>query len=331
MLDRPELGGGVKVVFQHARLLHESGHVVTILARGPEPVWIGFPGVYENYESGMPSLPSQDLVIGTWWETLPVADALSMGPVVHFCQGYEGDLAHLAPVKSQIEDVYQRPRPTFVVSPHLAKMLGDRYGRESFLVPPPLDPLFRPAWRFRPKRIPWVMIAGIFEAEVKGIPTALAAIRMLRSAGQECRVLRLSVLPLSATEEALLKPERYLCGVSPTQVAEALRACDLLLFPSLAMEGFGLPVLEALISKVPVVASEIPALGHLSEPAVIKVPVKDSEAFAASARTLLQDSSRWRKARRSGHDAAQAFRPEAIARRLDAAIQWAEKAREILP
>lgn len=318
--------GGVKVVFQHAGLLAARGHDVTILARGARPDWIGFSGTYQNWEGRTPSVASQDLVIATWWETIPVAETMMAGPVIHFCQGFEGDLVHLAPARPRIEEVYRRPLPAFVVSAHLGDLLRTRFGRESFEVRPPLDPLFRPAWRFGPRRHPWVIIPGIFEAEVKGIRHALAAIRLLRERGLPCRVHRLSILPLSDEERALLPPDIYRCGIPPAQVARELRRADLLMFPSLPMEGFGLPVIEAMASGVPVVASDIPGLRSIPGPAMTRVPAADPEALAAAASRLLRDRSAWRAARRCGFEAARAFEPGPVSDRLEAAVRWAESA-----
>src|SRR5262249_1901835 len=101
VLDRPELCGGVKVVFQHAQILHARGHQVTILAAGGRPSWIRFDGDFVDTRAGSPALPPQDLVVATYWTTVDVAERLDRGPVAHFCQGYEGDLPHLEPVRGQ--------------------------------------------------------------------------------------------------------------------------------------------------------------------------------------------------------------------------------------
>ena len=69
---------------------------------------------------------------------------------------------------AEIETIYAWKVPTLTVAPHLGDLLRQRFGRESRVVPPPLDPLFRPAWRLGPRRRPWIAIPGIFEAEVKG-------------------------------------------------------------------------------------------------------------------------------------------------------------------
>jgi glycosyltransferase involved in cell wall biosynthesis len=344
VLPRPELGGGNKVIFQHAHLLQEHGHEVAVLCEGPKPDWAEIRAAYVDLtdrtdrtdrSDGAKTLPEQDLVIATYWTTLPRARSLGLGPLAHFCQGYEGGLVHLRPVLAEIEAVYAWKLPTLTVAPHLGELLRERFGRESRVVPPPLDPRFRPAWRLGPRRRPWIAIPGIFEAEVKGIRTALEAVRRLRASGIPCRVLRFSMLPLSAEERALLEPDRYLCGVPPGTIARVLPACDLLLLPSHPEEGFGLPLLEAMASKVPAVASRIPSTVHIAggaEGAVPLVPPGDVEAFAEAARELLSSRSAWRRARERGHEASRRFLPEAVIPELVEGIRWArERASQDLP
>lgn len=332
VLPLPELNGGNKVICQHVDLLRESGADVTVLCEGPKPDWIGSEAAYVDYTAGLPNLPSQDLVVATFWTTLRIARSFELGPLAHFCQGYEGGLVHLRPRLRDIEEVYSWKVPTLTVAPHLGEMLRERFGRESRTVSPPLDPLFRPAWRLGPRKRPWIAIPGIFEAEVKGIPTALEAVRRLRASGIPCRVFRFSILPLSEGERSLLEPDRYLCGVLPPVIAEALRDCDLLFLPSQAEEGFGLPLLEAMASKVPAVASRIPSTVYLTDGKVPLVPPGDAAAFAEAARELLTSRSAWRRAREAGYEASRRFEPAAVAPRLLEAIRWAgERARKPLP
>lgn len=326
VLDRPELGGGSKVVFHHAALLQRRGDQVTVLAHGPAPDWIRLSGVlYVDLSAGPLRLPPQDLVIATYWTTLPVARQIALGPMAHFCQGYEGGLVHLRPALPEIEAVYGWKIPTLTVSPHLADFLRVRFGRESVLAPPPLDPLFHPAWRFRPRKRPWVAVPGIFEAEVKDVPTALRAVSKLRERGVACRVLRFSILPLTAEEKALLAPDRYLQSAPPPAIARALRRCDLLFLPSREEEGFGLPLLEALASGVPAVASRIPSTVAMAEGAAALAPPGDAEAFAEAALHLLAEPGIWRRARRFGMAASRRFHSDVVAPQLYDAVAWARE------
>lgn len=325
VLAAPELGGGTKVVFQHADLLAASGAEVTVLGTGPRPDWIASRAGYLDYSSGLPRLPSQDLVVATYWTTLEIGRRWDAGPCVHFCQGYEGGLEHLQPQRAEIEAAYSRVLPTWTVTPYLQSFLRERFGRQSRVVSPPVDPIFRPAWRWRPRRRPWIAVPGIFEAPVKGIATALAALSLLERQGRPVRLLRFSPLPLSEGEAQLRKPERYLHGVAPGVVAEHLRRCDLLLFPSRRDEGFGLPLLEAQASGVPAVASQIPSAEFVSGGALPLVPFGDAEAFAGEAASLLGTSSRWRRVRRAGLAESRRFAAERITAELLEAVRWARE------
>lgn len=332
VLPRPELGGGNKVIFQHVNLLVRAGEEVTVLGDGPRPDWIRLESAYHDLQAGAPPLPPQDLVIATYWTTIAVARRLALGPVAHFCQGYEGDLAHLRPVWAEIAAAYSLPLPGIVVGPHLKDLLRARFGRESAVAPPPLDPDFRPTVRWGPRRRPWIAVPGIFGADVKDVPTALAAIGLLRQRGIAARVLRFSVLPLGAEESGLLAPDRYLCGVRPAEIARALRGCDLLLLPSREAEGFGLPLLEAMASGVPAVASRIPSTVQLAGEAARLVTPGDPAAFAAAAGDLLTRRREWWWARAAGREAARRFLPVAVLPQLLAALRWARsRASEAVP
>ena len=325
VLPYPELNGGNKVIFQHARMLQELGHELTVLAEGSKPDWIRIDAAYVNIGIETPRIPSQDLVIATYWTTIERSRQLALGPLAHFCQGYEGGLVHNAPFLPRIEAAYLLPLPTLTVSPHLGELVRTRFGREAFVVPPPLDPLFRPAFRLRPRKEPWIAVPGIFGAEVKGVPTALEAVRRLRERGYACRVLRISVMDLTEEERRMLEPDRFLTGVPPAEIAAALRECDLLLFPSQEAEGFGLPLLEAMASRVPAVASRISSTVSIGDGAVRLVPPGDSEALAKAAEELLSDAGAWRRARRLGWRASRRYRPEEVVPRLDQGVRWARE------
>lgn len=326
VMPEPVLCGGNKVVVQHAHLLRALGCQVTLVGLGPAPAWCRLHVPYIDDQAAPPHLPSQDLVVGTFWSTLARARAWELGRLAHFCQGYEGDLAHLAPELPRIEALYGERLPTFTVTPFLAERLTRRFGRACRVTPPPLDTLFRPRWRWRPRRRPWVAIPGLFESPVKGVEIALAALRRLRAQGLECRVLRMSTLPLSAAERDLVPPDEYLCGVAPAVLARALRACDLLLFPSRPGEGFGLPLLEALASGVPAVATRLPSTEFMTAGTVALVAPDDDAAMAQAAAGLLRRPDAWRRARRAGQVAAQAFAPARIGPQVLEAVSWAAHA-----
>ena len=152
--------------------------------------------------------------------------------------------------------------------------------------------------------------------------TSLEAVRQLRGAGLGCRLIRFSLLRLSPTERTIIAPDRFYCQVTPAAAARRLRQCDLLLFSSLEAEGFGLPLLEAMVSGVPVVASDIEAVRFVAGGAVELASPGVAAEFAAAAHRLLEDPRRWLAAREQGMAAARRFSPPEIAAKLEAALTW---------
>jgi len=76
-----------------------------------------------------------------------------------------------------------------------------------------------------------------------------------------------------------------LCGISDTELQWCYRNCELLLAPSI-VEGFGLPVVEALLAGCRVVCSDIPAFREVGMDGCHYVPLGPGEidAFTAAIR-----------------------------------------------
>jgi glycosyltransferase involved in cell wall biosynthesis len=77
-------------------------------------------------------------------------------------------------------------------------------------------------------------------------------------------------------------------GVSDGELRTLYRECELLLFPSL-YEGFGLPVLEAMASGAPVVASNRASIPELVADAGLLVDPDDYEALALAVRRIREE------------------------------------------
>lgn len=323
VLGYPELGGGVKVVFQHAEILQNLGHTTTILGIGEAPTWISFGGQYIDYSRGLPPLPHQDLIIATYWTTIEVAEKLQSGSVVHFCQGYEGNQEHLVSDVPMIEAVYQKMLPTFVVQPVLGRFIEQRFDRKTFVVSPPIDPMFHPRLRIAPQRKPRILINGIFEAASKGVPVALKVICQLQQLGLPCEVIRISTFPLSEKETAIIQPDEYHFKIHPSDVAKILRNSDLVIYTATEDEGFGLPLLEAMVSQVPVVASDTPVNRFITQGAIPLFSVDNIDAIAREAYRILRNPVRWHWQRRQAYHVAQRFSPSEITRQLRDGIEWA--------
>jgi glycosyltransferase involved in cell wall biosynthesis len=323
LLEDTTLFGGVKIVLHQAELMARRGHDVTVVSKGERPSWFPLRAGFLQVPALEPRyFPKADVTVATFWTTMEAAAAVTSGTAVHYSQGFEASYTHNVAEHPAILEAYRTPLPCFTLSPHLAVLVKERFGRASRVVPPALAPYFRPALRRRPHRTPRVLVVNPFEIDWKGVATGLEAVRSLRRGGVAVRLVRLSQWPLTDAERAMLAPDEFHHHLNPREVARLLCSADILLAPSWEQEGFGLPVLEAMGCGVPVVASDISAFRAFAGTAAVLVPPDRPEAFAEAARAILGDPGRWRTMRRRGLEAAQAFSEGRVARTAQDALYW---------
>src|SRR6266511_2622285 len=139
------------------------------------------------------------------------------------------------------------------------------------------------------ERAPYLLAVGTFEPR-KNLPALLDAFRLLRREGRD---LQLVVVGRQAFTQLLplgdLAPHVRLTGSVPDEELHALYAgAACFVMPSL-LEGFGLPLAEAMAAGVPAVASDIPALREVGGETVRYADPHDPEGFAAAVRAALDD------------------------------------------
>ena len=121
-------------------------------------------------------------------------------------------------------------------------------------------------------------------------------------------------------EEGRIVPNRKvrrLPHLPLSQLISLMRGARGLLFPSL-YEGFGLPVLEAMLLGVPVVTSNVASLPEISGDAALLVDPTDTDAIARAIRTFDRDHDLRDELASRGRARAQVFSPAAYANRLAA-------------
>jgi glycosyltransferase involved in cell wall biosynthesis len=97
-------------------------------------------------------------------------------------------------------------------------------------------------------------------------------------------------LPARISELGLESRVRLVPEVAEESLPAVYRAASVFAFPSV-VEGYGLPVLEAMAAGVPVVASAIPSLAEVCGSAAMLVPPDDAASWAVAMLTVLSDGA----------------------------------------
>lgn len=286
-----QLWGGVKVALEDANWLHRRGHEVTVVSRSGPPAWMKIECAFRQVpDFRAENLPDGDVIVGTFWTTVPWAAAggPQKGVPVHFCQGYEGDNPEFAPHRARIEAVYQLPGVRHVtISPHLTTLLRERFGRQPREVVYAIDHGVHFAGPARAPGAPLrVGLVGPYSVAWKDLPTGYEACRMLQQAGQQLVLVRASNTPPAPGETECGLPVEWHQQLRPAQMGDFYRSLDVMICTSRgAEEGFFLPAVEAMACGVPTVLTDIPCfreherrVGH--DRYALFVPPQDPAAMA---------------------------------------------------
>jgi glycosyltransferase involved in cell wall biosynthesis len=112
--------------------------------------------------------------------------------------------------------------------------------------------------------------------------------------------------------------------VSDADLAALYAGCSVFCFPSL-YEGFGLPVLEAMASGAPVIASNVSSLPEVGGDAAVYVDPHDDDAIRAALERLLTSPDERTELSERGRRRAAAFSWNSAAEKLVAEIQAASR------
>ena len=323
LLASTELSGGAKVVFLQAEALARRGHRVAIVSPEGRPDW--YPLAKTHFERSAfgdsAELTHAEVRVATFWTTVAPALDGAKGPVFHLCQGYEGDFSFYAESRSAIEEAYRAPTVKVTVSQTLARRLEERgFGRAINVGQSFETDGFTPGPERPPNDPPAVLVVGPYEADVKGVPVALAGLALWRRRGGRFLVRRVSPLPAGEEEKSWGVVDEYHHRLRPERMPFAYRASDLFVGPSRPEEGFGLPALEALACGLPCLLSDTAGHREFAGDAAWYFPDGDPNAIADRLPELASGAARTH-ARREGPAAAGRFAPSQVAERLETAFR----------
>jgi glycosyltransferase involved in cell wall biosynthesis len=290
VLPTPNLAGGIRVLSIYTKLLQQRGHKIFIICTPPgHPTWLqqvrsllrgkGWESVPEREPSHFDDLdvelrfleknrpvtdrdvPDGDIIMATWWETANWVAKLSpsKGAKVYFLQHYEA-FSYIP--KGRVEATWSLPMHKIAVSQWLADIARDRYNDPYVsLVPPSVDIEY---FRAEPRGKQSVPTVGMYYNTIhwKGCDIALKAFSLAAA-----KIPNLHLVAFGAGESPppdLPLPDGTEYLISPTQdeIKQCYSKCDAWLFSSRS-EGFGLPILEAMACRTPVIGTPAGAAPQL--------------------------------------------------------------------
>jgi glycosyltransferase involved in cell wall biosynthesis len=285
----PSLSGGYRTVAIHADRLRRRGHEVQIIAQPlPAPstrarlrafikerrwlerskpnttfldeVQIKPRYIGPDHRLTDRDLPDADVVIATWWETAEWILGLSpsKGAKVYLIQDHE--IFPYLPV-DRVAATWRMPFHKIVVSRWLGDVARLEYGdTDVSVVPNGVDSKRFWAHPRGKNSVPTVgMLFTITERKSCGV--GLRAVAIARQQYPHLRLITFSAhehppeVPLAPGTEFHVRPEQ-------DELRQLYARCDAWLFTS-RTEGFGLPILEAMACRTPVIATPAGAAPEL--------------------------------------------------------------------
>jgi glycosyltransferase involved in cell wall biosynthesis len=274
-------------------------------------------------------VPDADVVVATWWETAEQVARLSpsKGAKVSFLQGDETAFYPPEDTESRgrVTATLRLPMRRIAVSRWIAQRCQPHTDREIVVIHNGVDHgLFNAPPR---AKAPAPTVGTIFcDPAFKGFDVAREAVGIARARRPDLRwVVFGSTLP--GRRLALDTQTTFSLRPAQNDIPRLYAACDAWLFPSIA-EGFGLPVLEAMACRTPVIASPagiapeiVPEGGGM----LLDAPDPTVMAAAILAFASLTDEQ-WRVRSRAAFDAAALYTWDDAVRRFEGEVSAAARA-----
>lgn len=351
VLPGANLSGGIRVIAIYAEKLAQRGHQVLVVHPWPPEPKLrdkvrclvrgqGWPVPHDRrptHFDGRPverkildgarhltdaDVPDADVVVATWWETAEWIEPLSSrkGVKVFFAQGYE--VFDWLPIE-RVKATWAKPMHKIVVSQWLAKVARDEYGdHEVALVPNAVDTQQFNAPVRGKQAIPTVGLLYGTES-IKGADVAFRAFEL---AQREHPGLRLRVFGSDLPRRGELPAVGTHFELRPAQhrLREIYGGCDAWLFAS-RNDGFGLPLVEAMACRTPIIATPTGAAPELTQAGGgLMVSMDDAEDMArAICQVVDMPDPEWRGLSARAHAIAQTHSWDRAADQFAAALQRA--------
>lgn len=316
-----DLSGGFRVIATFAQRLAARGHDVLVVSRParapalrdkvrallkgkPQPLDPQRPVTHmdgtgvehrllETYRPIVADdVPDGDVVIATWWESAEWVDALppAKGAKVHFIQDYEVWTGSV----DRVDATCRLPMPKITPAGWVKRMMEEQFAAADVtLVPNSVDLVkFTAPPRGKQGRATVGMTYTPFRN--KGCDVSIEAIRLARQTVPDLQVVAFgSAMPTD--EMPLPEGTDFTFRAPESQLKAIYGRADLWLFGT-RKEGFGLPILEAMACRTPVVGTPAGAAPELlTAGGGTLIPMEDPQAMANEiVRVARMSDASWR-------------------------------------
>ena len=344
-----DLSGGFRVIATYAKLLRERGHEVLVVSCPPRkptvmkwlralkkgrPISMSAPPAGPNHLDGTgvehkvleryrvirgTDLPDADVVLATWWQTAEWVEMLppEKGVQMHFIQDYE----LWGGPKERVDATCRLPMPKITPAKWVKTLLAEQFGQTDVsLVPNAVDlNTFTAAPRGK-QSIPTVGFTYT-PFRPKGCDVTIEAIRLARQQRPELRVVAFGSSAPTA-DMPLPKGTEFHHRAPEAKLKDLYSKCDAWLFGT-RTEGFGLPILEAMACRTPVVGTPAGAAPELLEGGGgILVEMENPRAMAdAILKVCAMHATNWRTMSDAGHATASRYTWDDATDLFEAAIK----------
>ena len=293
VLPSSDLSGGIRVAAIYAQRLKQRGHEVLVVYPPPRQPTLkekvkslvkgrGWPGrrvagpshldntdvpcqVLERYRPVVDAdVLDADVVVATWWETAEWVAKLSpsKGAKAYFIQHDETVWFLDDPTwVARVGATWRLPLHKITIARWLVELSPERAGGEAIdLVPNSVD---SQQFHAEPRGKQAVATVGVMYAtnHFKGTDISLAAMRLAKKVLPDLRFVAFGTQPFGATMPLPVECE-YRQRPQQDEIRDIYAKCDAWLFGS-RCEGFGLPILEAMACRTPVIGTPAGAAPEL--------------------------------------------------------------------
>jgi len=352
VLPPPGLSGGIRVIAIHAEELARRGHRVVLVSAAKRPPALrsrvrsliagrGWPRagglgpshlddrildhrhLAERYRVTNADVPDADVVIATWWETAEWVARFSpaKGAKAYFIQHYE---AFQYMPKHRVDATWRLPMHKITISRWLVELARHRF--DDYDVSLVKNGVDLEQFRAPPRGKQSVPTVGLMYSTIpwKGLDTSLRALELVRRRFPNLALRAFGAEPL---DPRLPLPDNAVYTECPPQaeLPDIYASCDVWLCGS-RTEGFGLPTLEAMACRCPVVSTRVGGSMDIlrSGQNGYLVPIDDVPALADGLSAVLSlPDARWRALSDAAYETALEHDWQTATDRFEAALHRA--------